>query len=206
MFKSYTNQRNVKQRERSQQLTMELSVALPSNIKENIEHQIFEVIAATPFQRLSIPVTGYLRTVDPEGFNKKQGNPDRTTNIGFIKKYDEASKKFHVIIFERFAKIVSAFANASMEIIYVDNFNGLSRISKFNVIDLGAKKTKSADKAEKAAPKVDIDSVEEEAEELHCQDVKAIECEDVKQPAKTAEKAADNEPLSAPIADMMEDK
>lgn len=210
MFKSYTNQRNAKPRERSQQLMLDLPVALPNNIKDNIKNEIFEVVSATPFQKLSISVTGYQRDVEDEAFNKndrRPSNPDRTTNIGFVKSFDPETNMFHVIIFERYAKAVTNFSKAAMEIIYADNYNGLIRISKFNIIDLGEKKSKKDKKApeskdaevKKAAP-VEEETLTPDEPKDTVEVVDEVSSETPKPAAKPSE-----EPLTAPIAEMIVD-
>ena len=196
MFKSFTNQRNAKSREqRPQQLVMDLPVALPNNIKDAVKQDIYEVVAATPFQKLSIPVTAYQRDVEDEVYsnNGRKPNPDRTTNIGFVKKFEDDS--FQVIVFERYAKAVSSFATPAIEIIYADNYNGLARISKFNIIDLGDKKP-NKDKKFDEAPKADKRETDNTTPEAPVEE--AVEV--VEEP-----KPAGEEPLTVPIADMMAD-
>ena len=157
MFKSFTNQRNAKSYDRTpQQIIIDLPIALPSNIPIDVEKQIFDIIMRTPFALLSMPLTGYSRVVTPDsGRDRKQQKADKTSNIGFVKDFNPATNKFRVLIFDRFAKIVQAFIKPAVEIIYVDSYNGLTRISKFNVIDIegGNKKDKpikpSTDKTEK---------------------------------------------------------
>ena len=152
-MKSYTNQQNAKPRNNGpQQIILTIPMALPSNIQENVEEDILEVLAKTPFNKLSIQLTGYSKIVEPNNNDHRGQKADKTSNIGFVKDFDINKNMFNVLVFERFAKVVQGFLSPAVEIIYVDNYRGLARISKFNLIDLDSGKKKK-DKNQKPVEK-----------------------------------------------------
>lgn len=160
-MKSYTNQQNAKPRNNGpQQIILTVPMALPSNIQENVEEDILEVLAKTPFNRLSIQLTGYSKIVEPDNNDRRGQKADKTSNIGFVKDFDINKNMFNVLVFERFAKVIQGFLSPAVEIIYVDNYRGLTRISKFNLIDLDGDKKKKNKDQKPAAPTPAQQSVE----------------------------------------------
>ena len=155
-IKSYTNQKNAKARPAKPRiLNLTCPVALPNNISDKVQDQIFEVLNVTPFKALSIAVCAYSKDVRDPGFERKDGKPvrdDKPVNIGYIRKYDPKTNTFTISIMERYVRFVEGFINPAVEVAYAETYYGeFKNINRFNLIALGPNNYSSEDDEEAEA-------------------------------------------------------
>ena len=164
-IKSYTNQKNAKAKPaRPRILNLIAPVALPNNISDKVQEQIFEVLKITPFKALSIPVCAYAKDVRDPGYERKDGKTfrdDKPIYIGYVRKYDAKTNTFTVSVMERFVRFVESFINPAIEVAYAETFYGeFKNINRFNLIALGPNNYSSKD--DKEAEKAVEDTADED--------------------------------------------
>jgi len=140
MVKSYSYQK--KRNNRSQvpsNLVLRLPIALPENIDEALEDQIFSLLGDTQFDK--IPVLVYAKAYDL-GIDSSNGRGPSYVKVGYIKKFtveNESTGYFEVSIYNRNAENIKKFKHPAIELEYNDyNNNTLLNIVRFNVIDYGS--------------------------------------------------------------------
>lgn len=104
--------------------------AIPDEIAEEIE----QVISATRFNKISIPVycPRYLLTEE-----ENKDTPDkRTTVVGYVKRYNPEDRTFQIVLFASVKATINGFINPIIKPAYTQYNDKLSVITKL-VIALG---------------------------------------------------------------------
>ena len=104
--------------------------AIPDEIAEEIE----QVISATRFNKISIPVycPRYLLTEE-----ENKDTPDkRTTIVGYVKRYNPEDRTFQIVLFASVKATINGFINPIIKPAYTQYNDKLSVITKL-VIALG---------------------------------------------------------------------
>lgn len=141
MVKSYSYQKKRNNRPQvPSNLVLRLPIALPENIDEALEDQIFSLLGDTQFDK--IPVLVYAKAYDL-GIDSGNSRGPSYVKVGYIKKFtvvdDEATGYFEVSIYNRNAENIKKFKHPAIELEYNDyNNNTLLNIVRFNVIDYGS--------------------------------------------------------------------
>ena len=87
---------------RTTKLITEVPLCLPTDTADEVVNEIIDVLKATRFNKISVPLTTY-RTMLEDGLAE---DDTRITTIGYIKKFDSVSKTFNVVIFANSAKTI----------------------------------------------------------------------------------------------------
>lgn len=139
MVKSYSYQKKRNNRPQvPSNLVLRLPIALPENIDEALEDQIFSLLGDTQFDK--IPVLVYTKAYDL-GIDSGNGRGPSYVKVGYIKKFTivDGLGYFEVSIYNRNAENIKKFKYPAIELEYNDyNNNTLLNIVRFNVIDYGS--------------------------------------------------------------------
>lgn len=105
-----------------------------SAISDEIAEEIEQVISATRFNKISIPVycPRYLLTEE-----ENKDTPDkRTTIVGYVKRYNPEDRTFQIVLFASVKATINGFINPIIKPAYTQYNDKLSVITKL-VIALG---------------------------------------------------------------------
>lgn len=109
---------------------IELGFYLPPEASDDLVEEVNNVLASTPFSKISFPITTYKSYVDkrvPETDNK-------VTAVGYIKSYNAETKMFTVIIFSGIAETITKFEQPVLEVIYSEHDGKLGVITRMNIV------------------------------------------------------------------------
>lgn len=102
------------------------------NDDANIEviDEIIEIIASIPFNKFSVPLNAYRKSVLDE--------PDSTKSltVGFVRGFNDDDATFDVIIFDTFEDAVKKFNKCGIEINFGIWKDHLSKINKLTLINV----------------------------------------------------------------------
>lgn len=125
-----TNKKQQKKPATQEQKYLELEAVITQETSDEVTDQIFKILDKTPFNKISFPLSTYRQYLE-------DGVPEddtRVTTIGYIKKYDSASKKFTVIVFSNFMATIKAYENPMVEVKFIESNGKLACITKLNVV------------------------------------------------------------------------
>ena len=139
MIKSYSNQRN--RRQRPENLVIRVKAVLPDNISSNVKNQLTEVLASTKFSKLPINIfvpSNFIYTEDRSNDERRPFRRNNFVSAGFIRNYFIEDKSFEVVVFSKYADKISEFVTPAIEIIYRESNDSteLNNIVRFNIIDI----------------------------------------------------------------------
>ena len=102
--------------------------AIPGEIAEEIE----QVISATRFNKISIPVYSprYLLTEE----ENKDTSDKRTAVVGYVKRYNPEDQTFQIVLFANAKAAVNGFVNPVIEPTYTQYNDKLSVITKLVIV------------------------------------------------------------------------
>lgn len=104
-------------------------VPLYDEMAEETEKAVLDILAKTPFNKISVPVSIYKSRVDPN----TPCDDTRVITAGYVKKYDPETKKFTIVIFNRLCEIVAAIDNPVMDIAHTEYNGNFGTITKLIV-------------------------------------------------------------------------
>ena len=76
---------------------IEAKLALPADISDELKEEILQVLKATRFSKISIPLSTYRYLVDSSV--KADEKPIRVTTVGYIRKFNSETNVFTVVLF-----------------------------------------------------------------------------------------------------------
>lgn len=95
----------------------------------NITHEIFDVLAETKFNKISIPLGTYRYLID----STIEKDDNRICTIGYIRDYDVETDEFTVIIFDKFINLIKDLGDIAINLVFTRHVNSLGTITKFNI-------------------------------------------------------------------------
>ena len=102
--------------------------AIPSEIAEEIE----QVISATRFNKISIPVYSPRCLLTDE--ENKDTSDKRTAVVGYVKRYNPEDQTFQIVLFANAKAAVNGFVNPVIEPTYTQYNDKLSVITKLVIV------------------------------------------------------------------------
>lgn len=99
---------------------------------EDILEEVYETLAITPFDKISVPVSTYKSYID----DSMDPNNNKTITVGYIRSYDDRDEVFNIVLFDKYKEL----ANNELHIepfyntIYEDGITKLGTIIKLNII------------------------------------------------------------------------
>ena len=98
----------------------------------SILEEVYETLAITPFDKISVPVSTYKSYID----DSIDPNDNKTITVGYIRSYDDRDEVFNIVLFDKYKEL----ANNELHIepfyntIYEDGITKLGTIIKLNII------------------------------------------------------------------------
>ena len=128
--------------------------AIPGKIAEEIE----QVISATRFNKISIPVycPRYLLTEE----ENKDTSDKRTAVVGYVKRYNPEDQTFQIVLFANAKAAVNGFVNPVIEPTYTQYNDKLSVITKLVIVPGEAEEEDEATKEDAATTDNDVSDSE----------------------------------------------
>lgn len=102
--------------------------AIPSEIAEEID----QVISATRFNKISIPVYSPRCLLTDE--ENKDTSDKRTAVVGYVKRYNPEDQTFQIVLFANAKAAVNGFVNPVIEPTYTQYNDKLSVITKLVIV------------------------------------------------------------------------
>ena len=102
--------------------------AIPGEIAEEIE----QVISATRFNKISIPVYSPRCLLTDE--ENKDTSDKRTAVVGYVKRYNPEDQTFQIVLFANAKAAVNGFVNPVIEPTYTQYNDKLSVITKLVIV------------------------------------------------------------------------
>lgn len=109
---------------------IELGFYLPPEASDDLVEEVNNILASTPFSKISFPVTTYKSYVD----RRVPATDNKVTVVGYIKGYNAETKMFTVIIFNANAETISKFEQPLLEVIYSEHDGKLGVITRLNIV------------------------------------------------------------------------
>lgn len=128
--------------------------AIPGEIAEEIE----QVISATRFNKISIPVYSprYLLTEE----ENKDTSDKRTAVVGYVKRYNPEDQTFQIVLFANAKAAVNGFVNPVIEPTYTQYNDKLSVITKLVIVPGEAEEEDEATKEDATTTDNDVSDSE----------------------------------------------
>lgn len=99
-------------------------------ISDSLKSEIIELFTKTRFNKISVPLYSYRRLFDEEFAKSTESNNDKTTVVGFIKKFDSKSNKFTLAIYNGLRDRVDAFKNPVVKVVFTEYDGTLGTVTK----------------------------------------------------------------------------
>ena len=134
-IRSYSTQRN---RNRLENLVINLKVVLPDNISTSVKEEIYALMIKTDFAKLPINITCTRRNLGFREYNIHEKYKEGfMIPIGFVRSFDFEKKEMTVMVFGNLAKSVREMNNPSIEVVFAESEDHhLVNITRFNLINL----------------------------------------------------------------------
>ena len=97
-------------------------------VSDSLKSEITELFTKTRFNKISVPLYSYRRLFDDEA--KTESNNDKTTVVGFIKKFDSKSNKFTLAIYNGLRDRVDTFKNPVVKVVFTEYDGTLGTVTK----------------------------------------------------------------------------
>ena len=65
---------------------------------EDILEEVYETLAITPFDKISVPVSTYKSYID----DSIDPNDNKTITVGYIRSYDDRDEVFNIVLFDKY--------------------------------------------------------------------------------------------------------
>lgn len=131
-YESYNTQRQTRT-PRVNPNEVKAQLYLPEDLCDNVKAEIIDVISKAKFSKISVPLGTYRCNLD-----ESNGDDERISTIGYMRKYDPDSQEFTVIVFNNFIDIVKGFGDLAVELLFTTNKDKtkLGTITKFNLVPI----------------------------------------------------------------------
>lgn len=121
-----------KTNKKQQQTYFKVGVAIPEGTSDKVVDEILDVLARTPFNNVSVPVSTYRYLIE----DNIADDDNRVITVGYIKSFDYENQQFNIVIFGNHKQIIEEFPNPALELVFTEYNNKLGVITKFNVVPL----------------------------------------------------------------------
>ena len=128
--KNQVNNRNYKKQPKANINEFKVPLYLLSEPDESVNDEILEVLTATKFNKISIPLGTYRSVID----DTVDENDTRLCTIGYIRNYNAETKEFTVIIFSNFADLFREQESTVIDLQFTTYKGKLGVITKFNIV------------------------------------------------------------------------
>ena len=127
-FKGKKKDKTTKQPRINNKIT--LGFYIDPETPESVVTDIETVLATTPFDKISFPITTYKSYLD----KRIPDDDNRVSAVGYVKGYDTEKKLFTVIIFNGVAETITKFEQPILEVVFSSRDNKLNIITRMNIV------------------------------------------------------------------------
>lgn len=116
---------------RSNNNYLEAQLVFDESVSNELKEEIINVLATTKFNKLSYPISTYSYLL----FENVENSENKTTVVGYIKKFIKDESKFVFVIYNNSKEIIKSFADMKIKVKF-NEYNGkLGIITKIVVFD-----------------------------------------------------------------------
>ena len=116
---------------RSNNNYLEAQLVFDESVSDELKEEIINVLATTKFNKLSYPISTYSYLL----FEFVENSENKTTVVGYIKKFIKDESKFVFVIYNNSKEIIKSFADMKIKVKF-NEYNGkLGIITKIVVFD-----------------------------------------------------------------------
>lgn len=116
---------------RSNNNYLEAQLVFDESVSDELKEEIINVLATTKFNKLSYPISTYSYLL----FENVENSENKTTVVGYIKKFIKDESKFVFVIYNNSKEIIKSFADMKIKVKF-NEYNGkLGIITKIVVFD-----------------------------------------------------------------------
>lgn len=110
---------------------LEAQLVFDESVSDELKEEIINVLATTKFNKLSYPISTYSYLI----FENVENSENKTTVVGYIKKFIKDESKFVFVIYNNSKEIIKSFADMKIKVKF-NEYNGkLGIITKIVVFD-----------------------------------------------------------------------
>lgn len=110
---------------------LEAQLVFDESVSDELKEEIINVLATTKFNKLSYPISTYSYLL----FENVENSENKTTVVGYIKKFIKDESKFIFVIYNNSKEIIKSFADMKIKVKF-NEYNGkLGIITKIVVFD-----------------------------------------------------------------------
>ncbi len=110
---------------------LEAQLVFDESVSDELKEEIINVLATTKFNKLSYPISTYSYLL----FENVENSENKTTVVGYIKKFIKDESKFVFVIYNNSKEIIKSFADMKIKVKF-NEYNGkLGIITKIVVFD-----------------------------------------------------------------------
>lgn len=110
--------------------SIEVTLAFPADITEELRTEIMDVINTTKFNKISFPLSSYRHSHD----DSIPADDTRVITVGYIKKFDRKNSVFHVVLFNNVKSLIEEFDNPIIKVDFTQYNGKLGTITKLIII------------------------------------------------------------------------
>jgi hypothetical protein len=110
---------------------LEAQLVFDESVSDELKEEIINVLATTKFNKLSYPISTYSYLL----FENVENSENKTTVVGYIKKFIKDESKFVFVIYNNSKEIIKSFTDMKIKVKF-NEYNGkLGIITKIVVFD-----------------------------------------------------------------------
>lgn len=114
---------------------LEAKLVFDESVSNELKEEIINVLSTTKFNKLSYPISTYSHLL----FENVEINENKTTVVGYIKKFIKDESKFIFVVYNNNKEIIKSFNDIKIELKFNEYDGKLGIITKIIIFDAGNK-------------------------------------------------------------------